>query len=170
LGWARSQDKGIVAHPEKIRIDEIIKETTVLMKNSVEAKQITLTHDLPSGEIAFFDPQMIRLVLRNLLSNAVKFTPLKGTIAVNLSSNKNQVEVTISDSGVGMDHETLVKVFDAKYHYTTIGTMDERGSGLGLKLAQEFIAINGGRLWAESTPAIGTTVHFTLPKGPVLPA
>lgn len=170
LGWARSQDKGIVAHPEKIRIDEIIKETIVLLNNAVVAKQITLTHDLASEETAFFDQQMIRLVLRNLLSNAIKFTPLKGTIAVNLSSSKNQVEVTISDSGVGMDHETLVKVFDSKYHYTTLGTMDERGSGLGLKLAQEFIAINGGRLWAESTPAIGTTVHFTLPKEPELPA
>ncbi len=164
LGWARSQDKEIVFHPRKNNLVEIINETLLLIKNPAAAKQISVTTKLTPKETALFDLQMVRLVLRNLLSNAVKFTPQKGTITVALSSNQSSVEVTISDSGVGMDQETLKKVFDSQFHYTTLGTMDERGSGLGLKLAYEFISLNGGKLWAESTPEVGTTVHFTLPK------
>ena len=63
-----------------------------------------------------------------------------------------------------MDETTIAKIFDKQTHYTTPGTQDERGSGLGLKLAIEFAALNGGELWVKSKIDEGTTFHFTLPK------
>jgi signal transduction histidine kinase len=73
------------------------------------------------------------------------------------------VEVAIKDNGVGISQENINRIFDTKTHYTTYGTSNEKGTGLGLRLCKEYVEFNGGTITMESELGSGTTVRFTLP-------
>lgn len=164
LGWARAQKGELVFAPRHEDVCEVIKDTTMLLKSVAVSKDITIKELLPKSATAHFDHQMVKLILRNLLSNAIKFTPSGGLVTIHLVDNPTFIEIQVTDSGIGMDKTTIAKILDKQTHYTTPGTQDEKGSGLGLKLAIEFAALNGGELWVKSKIDEGTTFHFTLPK------
>jgi signal transduction histidine kinase len=109
------------------------------------------------------DKEMINLVLRNLLSNAIKFTPEKGTITAGVNENKFLIEVYIKDSGEGISHEALQKIRGNNF-YTTKGTANESGTGLGLMLCKEYLHRNNSELLIESHVGKGSTFSFTLQK------
>jgi signal transduction histidine kinase len=105
-------------------------------------------------------------MMRNLISNALKFTPPGGrvTIAAQPSAAADEVlELTVSDTGLGIAAEDVTKLFKIGVQHTTPGIDQERGSGLGLILCQEMTVKNGGQIWVESEPGRGTTVRFTVP-------
>jgi signal transduction histidine kinase len=102
-------------------------------------------------------------VLRNLLSKAIKFTPENGSVFLGASDTGSFVEVYVQDTGTGMTTEALKKINTADY-FTTKGTNNESGTGLGLMLCKEFLAKNGGRMFVESEPGAGSTFSFTLPS------
>jgi len=101
--------------------------------------------------------------LRNLISNAIKFTNSNGKINVTALQNYNFIEITVSDNGVGMNEETRNKLFSLEKNETTIGTANEKGSGLGLVLCKEFVEKHGGKIWVESEEGKGSDFKFTLP-------
>jgi signal transduction histidine kinase len=105
---------------------------------------------------------MIHLVLRNLLSNAIKFTPPGGKITVGASELAAFTEVYVQDSGKGMSQHEIKKI-NAQEFYTTNGTAQEQGTGLGLMLCKEFLAKNDGHMRIESEPGRGSIFSFTLP-------
>jgi len=102
--------------------------------------------------------------LRNLISNAIKYTETGGNVNIFVIPVKNQIEISISDDGVGMKDETRKKLFDISTNITTKGTANEKGSGLGLVLCKEFVEKNGGRIWAETEEGKGSIFYFTLPN------
>jgi two-component system sensor histidine kinase/response regulator len=110
---------------------------------------------------------MVNTVLRNLISNAVKFTFPGGKITIQIKqSEKNNlpfVEISIRDTGKGIEEENLCKLFNNREHYTTFGTNNEKGSGLGLILCKEFIELMGGEIFVESEVLKGSNFIFTLP-------
>lgn len=164
LGWARAQKGELVFSPRQEDVCLVIKDSLMLVKSIASAKNITLVESLPQSAIAHFDHQMVKLIVRNLLSNAIKFTPPGGQVTAHIDQTSTAVEIQITDSGIGMNDETIGKILDKNTHYTTLGTQEEKGSGLGLKLAKEFAALNGGVFWVKSKPNEGTTFHVTLPK------
>jgi two-component system sensor histidine kinase/response regulator len=109
------------------------------------------------------DKEMIHLVLRNLLSNAIKFTPENGTVTAGVNENGFTVEVFIQDSGGGMSAEALSKIRGRNF-YTTKGTANESGTGLGLMLCKEYLQRNNSQLVIETELEKGSIFSFTLPK------
>ena len=105
---------------------------------------------------------MISTVCRNLIANAIKFTQEGGTVWVSSLENGGIVEVTVADTGIGIPRENMKKIFAPDEHFTTFGTRQEKGSGLGLILCKEFVEQNGGKIWVESDYGVGSRFKFTL--------
>lgn len=167
LNWAGTMREGNNTNKQNINLKNIADENIYLIKNTADEKEIKVINNLGMDEIVFADQDMIKLVIRNLITNAIKFTGRNGKISINSIIKNGEVEVSVSDSGVGMDEETIGKLFDRNQNYTTSGTEGEKGSGLGLRLCREFVERNGGRIWAESKCGEGSTFKFTLPKSEI---
>jgi signal transduction histidine kinase len=108
------------------------------------------------------DERKVRQVVLNLLSNAIKFTPEGGSIEVRAVPKDGLVEVSVSDTGVGIAPEDQEAVFE---EFRQVGTADKKaeGTGLGLALSRKFIELHGGRIWVKSQIGAGSTFSFTLP-------
>ena len=119
--------------------------------------------EVPDTIQIWADVKQAHTILRNLISNAIKFTPDDGSVKIIAEINEDVVLVKVQDSGVGIEPQTLKKVLSKDFIISTYGTKNEKGSGLGLMLCQEFLRINSGQLYAESTPRFGSTFSFTLP-------
>ena len=102
-------------------------------------------------------------ILRNLISNALKFTNMGGTVIVTARPAADMVEVTVSDTGIGIPENAISKLFRIDTKYSKPGTAGEEGTGLGLVLCKELVEKNGGHIWVESDGQHGTTFFFTLP-------
>lgn len=168
LLWAKNQSGRLTSKPVKEDVTKIITNAILLSQNQASNKNISILK-LPMNIMeAYFDPEQIAIVIRNLLWNAVKFTPNEGEIRVGIKKvdekDKSFVRVEIADNGVGIDPEDQKKLFDPRYHITTYGTNNEKGSGLGLQLCREFIEMNGGSIGVNSEPGKGSTFFFTLPE------
>ena len=147
----------------KIIFSNVILEIVKLKKTLANAKDISLNY-FSSDEIEVYaDENMLRTVLRNLISNAIKFTKFGGNIRVYAILKQDRVEITVSDTGVGLNEEVRNKLFSLKTNETTIGTANEKGSGLGLILCKEFVEKHGGKIWVESELGKGSDFKFTLP-------
>ena len=164
LSWARSQVGEIKYKPEKINLNEIVFENISLLENNAKLKDIKLTSDIPKELNAKVDRNMILTVIRNLISNAIKFTNEGGKVNVAALENGKVVEVSIRDSGIGMDEKSLKKIFDPYAGHSTTGTKGEKGTGLGLNLCNDFVERNKGKIWVESQVGKGSKFIFTIPK------
>lgn len=162
LHWASSQMKGIRVCPDDFDISTVFKAEFELLQTLARQKGITLTHQLHRPVMVYADPDMIRLVLRNLISNAIKFTPANGTIHVHYLLVPGNAELIVQDDGIGIAVMDQQKIFSDIY-YSTNGTQNEKGCGLGLPLSKDFIERNHGQIWFKSHPDKGTSFHFTVP-------
>jgi signal transduction histidine kinase len=108
--------------------------------------------------------QMLTSILRNLVSNAIKFTPEGGNIEIMAVNQGRMIEVSVSDSGVGMDTENLDKLFRLDSHFSQRGTNNEVGTGLGLILVKEFVEKNQGKISVWSEPGKGSIFTFSIPN------
>src|SRR5690606_15472496 len=106
----------------------------------------------------------VNTVIRNLVSNAIKFTPTSGTITLSAKVDPKEVMVAVADTGIGMGPETIKKLFRLDTKYTTNGTANEKGTGLGLILCKDFIEKNGGKIGVHSEEGKGSVFYFTLPR------
>ena len=163
LLWASAQQDKISFNPRKLDFDEIIFEVNTLMKPMADSKNITIDSSIMKNAKVFADIDMLKTILRNLISNAIKFTYPGGKIFISLEQDNHASTVTISDNGIGIDPADLKKLFDISQVFTTKGTADEKGSGLGLLLCKEFVDKHDGSIRAESEPAKGSSFIFTLP-------
>jgi signal transduction histidine kinase len=107
---------------------------------------------------------MLRIVVQNLMINAIKFTPRDGRIIVSSVEKEGYIEVSVADTGIGIEPEDSNDLFNFNNVFTTEGTGGEKGTGLGLPLCKEFVEKNGGKIWVESEPGKGSKFTFTLPK------
>jgi len=113
----------------------------------------------------YADRNMLGTVLRNLLSNALKFTRREGKITLLAEKTPENIVVSITDNGVGISAQDIDKIFDKAQLFSSIGTNEEKGTGFGLKLCQEFVEKHGGKIWVESEVGKGTVFYFSLPNG-----
>ncbi len=109
------------------------------------------------------DKEMTKTILRNLISNAIKFTNHHGQIVLDALTNGTNVNITVTDNGVGIAAETLPQLFSFETNATTFGTENEVGSGIGLHLCKELIEKQGGKIWVESEVNKGSCFGFSLP-------
>ena len=132
--------------------------------DSLHIKDVTLTNQIAEDAIAYADLNMINLVFRNLILNAMKFTEQGGEITIGAEVQDEEFTVWIKDNGVGISPEVQSILFEKTSGYSTRGTANEKGTGLGLILCKEFVERNGGRIWLESEVGKGSTFFFTVSK------
>lgn len=164
LSWARIQQDQVSFNPTTLVLKEITNEVISLLNENVKRKKITVTNFIPDEMIIKADSDMLNTIIRNLLSNAIKFTSSNGKIELHAVEGKTHVEVSVKDSGRGISKDNLSKLFRLDTGYSTHGTEDEEGTGLGLILCKEFIEKHGGTISAESELNKGSTFRFTIPK------
>lgn len=163
LLWSRAQTGRIETNPEIFDISELIKQNINLLKLQAENKNIEILNVSLEKIEVFADPNMITTVLRNLISNAIKFTPNGGKIYLFVSKSDTNAIVCVEDTGIGMSPNDQEKLFRIDIHHTSLGTNQEKGTGLGLIICKEFIERNGGKIWVESQEGKGTKFFFSVP-------
>jgi len=109
------------------------------------------------------DERKIKQILLNLLSNAVKFTPEGGRVGINAKRTDGAVEISVSDTGIGIAPEDQPKIFEEFRQVGTDYAHKVEGTGLGLTLAKKFVELHGGKIWVESEVGKGSKFTFTLP-------
>ncbi len=162
LNWSKSQMQNLEPNPELFNIQEVFHNKIRLVDAKLEQKRIVLI-DETQRDFIFADKSMIEIVIQNLITNAVKFSKVGDIITI---SNKNQNErsvICVEDTGVGMSKESLNKIFKGN-NFTTVGTKNEKGTGLGLTICKELVELNGGKIWVESTEHVGSKFYVELPK------
>lgn len=164
LQWAKGQMQDNTVRPQVIDMSQLTNDVLQILRLQAHSKKITINNSIGEAVYAYADRDMIHLVLRNLVSNAIKFTPVHGKISIGLHETSSYVEIFVQDTGVGISPEAIHKIRKNDY-FTTKGTTNESGTGLGLMLCKEFIVKNGGKIHIESDPGKGSTFSFTLPCG-----
>ena len=164
LSWSQSQMKGATTNAREINLNNLAAENINFLLDIAKNKEINLYNKIPKNTIAWADENQINVVFRNLLSNALKFTPEKGIISLKIEESSQFWKISIKDSGIGMNLDTVNKIFKDDSNITTYGTNNEKGTGLGLSLCKEMIEKNSGEIWVESTLKVGSTFYFTVPK------
>ena len=163
LVWSRLQ-RGLMEYaPQPLDLRPLFERNATLFAANAEQKQIAIRQTVAEPVIAFADSHMIDAIIRNLISNALKFTEARGAITLSACQNDQNVEITVADTGIGMDAEAVAKLFRLDVRYNQLGTAGEKGTGLGLNVCKEFAEKNGGSIAVESVVGAGTTFRVTLP-------
>jgi signal transduction histidine kinase len=165
LDWSRLQTGRISFNPVVVNVFDVINEILGLSKNSASQKEIYINVEIKQGLIVIADQNMLNTVFRNLISNAIKYTPQNGLINISaLYNSKSEFEFSIRDTGVGIKSDDIDKIFSIDVNFSTTGTANETGTGLGLMLCKEFIERHKGKIWVESKINEGSNFRFTIPS------
>ncbi len=162
LNWSKTQMQNIEPKPEIFNIQEVFHNKMSLVEQKMEQKGIRLV-DESHRDFIYADKNMIEIVIQNLITNAVKFTKRGDVITVSNNDHNGKSLICVEDTGVGISKENINKLFQ-KENFTTNGTNNEKGTGLGLTICKELVELNKGRIWVESKVGIGTKFYVELPK------
>jgi PAS domain S-box-containing protein len=165
LEWGRIQRNVFDFSPKYENICQTIRNVVDLYSINAKNKGISLILDIPENLDIKFDKKMISTVVRNLLTNAIKFTESRGTIKISARSETNQVTISVEDTGIGISSNNLHRLFNLTEYFSTKGTNNEGGTGLGLILCKEFIEKHGGKMTVETELKKGSIFSFTIPQG-----
>lgn len=163
LKWTKSQIGKLKVVYQDIDMVEVTEGVIEIFSMVAELKKISIRLETPSKLDVHADIDMIKTVIRNLLSNAIKFSNEETEILVTVQEQEGMAVVSVKDSGCGIDEENQKKLLHTDTHFSTFGTNNEEGSGLGLLLCQDFVIKNGGRLWFTSAKGEGSTFSFSIP-------
>jgi signal transduction histidine kinase len=163
LVWAQAQIKGIEANPQLLNVHQMVKSNFGLLGGNAHTKGINLINTTNTNHTLFADEDMINLVLRNLVSNAIKFTNKGGIITVSSKQTAGLMHICVADTGVGISENAIERLFTKNVNPTTLGTANEKGTGLGLLLCKEFVEKNGGTIVVRSDEGKGSTFEIKLP-------
>ena len=148
--------------PELFNIQEVFHEKVSLVEQKIEQKRIVLIAE-SQHEFIYAERSMVEIIIQNLLTNAVKFSRVGDIITISNKEHNGNSLICIEDTGVGISKGNLKKLF-ANNNFSTIGTRNEKGTGLGLTICKELVELNQGRIWVESTENVGTKFYVALPK------
>lgn len=162
LEWSRTQTESIQFKPENFSIQKICNANKILFREAAKSKDIQITWPSLNIEV-FADYNMVNFIFRNLINNAIKFSNNGSQIEVNTETMNNMLKCTIKDHGIGMDQETVDKLFKIEHSVQKEGTANEKGTGLGLILCKEFVEKNEGTITVESKVGEGSAFTFYLP-------
>ena len=163
LQWSRVQTGRINKAPRILNLRSAATEGIEPLEGTAEGKKIKLKNDIPGNIKVFSDKNMLVTVVRNIVSNAIKYSYEGGEVITGAEKKDDKVITFISDRGTGISKEAQEKLFRIDSDYSTPGTQEESGSGLGLILSRDFIRENKGDIWLESEPGKGSTFYFSLP-------
>jgi len=164
LHWSMMQRDLIEYNPLNFNLYDKVNKIISIVEHSASKKSISISNQVDTDISAFADANMLRSIIHNLLINSIKFTNEKGRIIISSQKKGDVIEVSVEDTGIGIDKEDISKLFEFNTIYTTKGTAGEKGTGLGLPLCKEFVERNYGKIWVESELGKGSKFIFTLSK------
>ncbi len=159
---AKLESQQLIPEPEEYPLDEQIKECVIMLLPRIEKKYIDLSADLKPA-MYNGNADLMKHVWLNLIGNAVKFTEKNGKIDIELTESPSEITVSISDSGIGMNEEVRLRIFE-KY-YQDEGNDQLQGLGLGLAIVKKIVDLCSGRVEVTSEPGEGSCFAVFLPKG-----
>ncbi len=163
LNWALQQRDVLPYNPTPINLAEATQEIYDLFHRMAADKNIHLKMNIPESTIVFADLNAYATIVRNLMDNAIKYTPEGGTIDLSAEKVAEKVAIKVADTGTGISAEKIEQLFDLQKNKSSQGTAGEMGSGLGLTLVKDLVALNKGTIKVESEVAKGTTFEVLLP-------
>ncbi len=163
LEWSSSQAGAVSFVPEEFSLSGLVAESVSILHLQALNKKIAIVNHIDHPLIVKLHRQSINTVILNLLSNAIKFTPEGGSITISAKVEGKRCTVSIKDTGVGINSDEMQQLFRIDRKYTTPGTANEKGTGLGLILCKDFVERNGGKIGVDSKEGLGSTFFFTVP-------
>ncbi|MDP3398073.1 MAG: hybrid sensor histidine kinase/response regulator [Bacteroidales bacterium] len=164
LKWTKSQTGRLNSvFQDDVEIMNLVNGVVEVLRGVAKLKNIDIELSGGTDRIARIDIDMAKTALRNLLSNAIKFSFDGSRIEIKITEEDNRVIIDIKDYGAGINQEKQKLLFKTDTHFTSFGTGNEEGSGLGLLLCDEFVKRNGGNLWFVSEEGKGSTFSFDIP-------
>jgi signal transduction histidine kinase len=164
LVWAKLLQNRIVFAPKEIQLYHIVHEIELMFNEILIKKSILLENEVSENSIVFADEEMLKTIFRNLIGNAIKFSNIEGKIIVSSILKPEGTEITVTDFGVGISKQNIEKLYQFNSQFITIGTENEKGSGLGLIICKDMIEKHGGYLRIESDLNVGSKFIFMIPN------
>lgn len=163
LKWTKSQiGKLNVVYPD-VDLVEVTDGVIEIFSMVASLKKIRIREMKPEKMMVNADIDMLKTVVRNLLSNAIKFSKENSEVLVKMEEVDGMAVVSVQDYGCGISEEGQKKLLHTDTHFSTFGTNNEEGSGLGLLLCKDFVVKNGGKLWFTSKEGEGSIFSFSIP-------
>ncbi|HAA21031.1 MAG TPA: hypothetical protein DCR93_19110 [Cytophagales bacterium] len=163
LQWTRNQLMGVEVNRQALNIYDLTEETFNLLLPLAEGKRISLINQIAEDTVIDADLEMMKVVLRNLISNAIKFTLKGGEVRVESKYEDHYLSISVIDTGIGMPPDKVDRLFELGTDRSSLGTANEKGTGIGLLLCKEFIEKHGGHIHVVSIEEKGSTFTFSLP-------
>ena len=164
LKWTKSQTGRMNSVFQEVDISEVVVFASKMSDLVAQVKSISVEYDIPGPISVNCDVDMVKTIMRNLMSNAIKYSNEGGRIVISVHETPTHARISVRDFGTGIREEDIPKLLNPEIHYTTYGTKNEEGSGLGLQLVQDLTRRNGGELTIESAEGEGSTFTFTIAK------
>jgi signal transduction histidine kinase/Tfp pilus assembly protein PilF len=164
LHWSRSRLNRITPVISQHSLEKLVNESSRMYETILKQKNIQLATHLSPDSFIRADADLFMCVVRNLISNAIKFTPENGTIEINSDRERQHYIISVTDSGIGIDKKQKKSIFKSEVSSVSVGLLNEKGSGFGLKLCKEFVKMNGGKIWIEDNTDGGSCFCFTVPS------
>ena len=161
LDISKIQTGQLEYHEESFDLDALVQEIVEMVQAGTASHHIQVEGE--TCATVFGDKGRIGQVLMNLLTNAIKYSPQARIVIVRLSTDQENIRVSVQDFGDGIAKEFQQKIFERYYQVSDSGNHPFAGLGIGLYLANEIIKLHRGSIWVESTPGQGSIFHFTLP-------
>lgn len=164
LTWAMSQMSGLKTQHTNFPVNVVFTSVKNFYRGLCKQKNIGFSFNNEDDHIAYADINQVHTMIRNLVSNAIKFTPSGGNISISSHAAADQIQITVADTGIGMSGEAIDQILN-HLNYTTFGTNKEKGTGLGIGLIQDLLALNNGSLTVVSNEGKGTAFTISIPAG-----
>ncbi len=164
LNWSRSQRESISFEPEELLLDEVVNSVLSIAESAAEEKNISIHKQYDENLTLMADQDLLNTILTNLITNAIKFTHVEGKVSIEAKKDGQNIRISIIDNGVGISDENLKKLFDLGESFSTRGTGNEKGTGLGLMVCKDFVELHGGTINIESTQGKGSRFTFSIPQ------
>jgi signal transduction histidine kinase len=165
LTWVKLQSGMLTVKPSKFNLNTAIENTLYLLRPALDTKKIDVKQNLNGTSEIFGEQNLISTILRNLINNAIKFSEIESEIDISVVDESDDlITISIQDFGIGMDDSTLQNLFNSEKRPQKDGTMNEKGSGLGLILVKELAELSEGSIKVESELGKGSTFTLTIPK------
>lgn len=163
LQWALGQRGHLQFNPDNVDLRQVVDSEIDFLSGRAEKKNIRIVNKVPANSMAWVDENMVKIIFRNLINNAIKFSFENGAITINSIRGIDKHEVTVTDHGVGMPENVSKALFSGNNFYSSKGTKNESGSGLGLMIVKELMEKQGCCLQVSSTEGKGTVISLGFP-------
>lgn len=164
LDWIQAHQQGTDAPWAAVAVGACLHRIRDWVESQAGPKGVAISVECPENLTVFTDERIVETIVRNLLSNAVKYSPPGSTVTVTGGEDGEGVVVSVADCGVGIDPETVTKLFGTEKVHSRPGTSDEKGTGLGLMFSSDLAKVVGGTLRVESVLGKGSTFALVLPR------